>query len=270
MINRLNGQLVIGFDDPKEFEDLLRNSKVGIYNLGPGIGDHVYHTYFPEVYYKNTKKKVIDVKHHWCYDFNPYVEREGDPDVLICPWCINDRIKKNTHLSPVEVIFKGTSFNTFLRHPRLYRFEDSEKIPNGICVHTTGVSSKFSFPDSVIDVIQQKYGKDFQIFQVGAKTDKPTPFIDRRGLPSIWDTVELISKCQMFIGVNSGLYHIANCYPTVWKKIVLADTLHSLDSLKAWTPLDTSMKDGVWSDIATTYYNLSEVDLGITYSYKKL
>jgi hypothetical protein len=30
------------------------------------------------------------------------------------------------------------------------------------------------------------------------------------------------------------------------------------------------MKDGVWSDIATTYYNLSEVDLGITYSYKKL
>ena len=50
MIQTLRG-VVIKFDDPKEFAEILRTKKIGIYNLGPGIGDHVYHTYFPEIYY---------------------------------------------------------------------------------------------------------------------------------------------------------------------------------------------------------------------------
>lgn len=268
MLTMMRG-IVLKFDDPKEFAEILRTKRIGIYNLGPGIGDHVYHTYFPEVYYKNVGRKVVDLNKKWCYDFNPYVERDQPVDIAICPWGINDRLPKRSMLAVSEFIFKPLGFKIDLRHPRLYKFEDIETIPNRICVHTTGKSSKFSLSDSVIEQIEKNY-KGYEIIQIGGKNDKQTPFIDKRGLENIWDTVKIIASSSIFIGVNSGLYHIANAYPRVWKKIVLADTLHTFDDLKDWTPLNPNYKNGFWNDLTTAYFNLSENDVGITYSYRKI
>lgn len=264
MLTTLQG-IVLKFDDPKEFADILRTKKIGIYNLGPGIGDHVYHTYFPEVYYKNVGRKVVDLNKKWCYDFNPYVERDTAADVVICPWEINDRLPPQDSLCGSEFIFKPLGFDIPLRHPKLYRFEDLEKIPNSICIHTNGNSRHTTISDTVLNLIKEKY-KNYQIFQIGGKNDKETGFIDKRGL-SMWDTAELISKCQMFIGVNSGMLHIANCYPSVWKKIILDEFTN--DELKTWHPCST-LRNSFWLDTSIMYFNQTERDIGITFSYKEI
>ena len=264
MLTTLRG-IVIKFDDPEEFANILKTKRVGIYNLGPGIGDHVYHTYFPEVYYKNVGRKIVDLNSKWCYDFNPYIERNAPVDIVLCPWCINDRLPPSDVLSTTEFIFKPCGFDIRLRHPRLYKFEDAEKIPNSICVHTNGNSRHTSISDSAISLIQEKY-KGYQIFQVGGVNDKETPFIDKRGMP-LWDTVELIARSQMFIGVNSGMLHIANCYPSVWKKVILNE--YSLEELKEWRPC-SSIRNAFWLDTSIMYFNESEEDIGITFSYRSI
>lgn len=264
MINTIRN-IIVNFDNPKEMSDLLRKSKVGIYNLGPGIGDHVYHTYFPEIYYNNVGRKVVDLNKKWCYDYNPYVERDIACDIIICPWCLNDRLPKQDSVCTPEFIFKPLEFDITLRHPRLYKFEDSKKIPNSICIHTNGNSMHTVIPDKIINLINEKYS-GWQIFQIGGINDRQTPFIDKRGM-SLWDTAKLISECQIFIGVNSGMLHIANCYPSVWKKIII-DSYSEIE-LKDWYPCST--KNGsFWLDCTNTYFNNTEHDIGTTYSYRKL
>ena len=264
MLTQLNG-IIIKFDDPEEFSNILRTKKVGIYNLGPGIGDHVYHTYFPEIYFKNVGRKIVDLNNKWCYDYNPYIVRNESVDIKICPWGLNDRLPPQNSLATSEFLFKSIGFDIPLRHPRLYRFEDSEKIPFSIAIHTNGNSRHTTLSDEVINTIQEKY-KNYSIFQIGGKNDKNTPFIDKRGL-SCWDTAKLISKCQIFIGVNSGMLHIANCYPSVWKKVILDEFTE--DELKKWYPCST-MKNSFWLDTSIMYFNNTENDIGITYSYRKI
>ena len=259
------GNIIISFDNLDEFRNLLITKKVGIYNLGPGIGDHVYHTYFPEIYFKNVGRKVVDLNNKWCYDYNPYVERNQRVDIALCPWCINDRIKhiENAH-SISEFIFGPLGFKIELRHPRLYRFENSKKIANSICVHTDGKSMNTHMSDEIIETIQKKYD-GWEIFQIKKKNDRSTPFIDKKGL-SMWDTAELISKCSMFIGMNSGMLHIANCYPSVWKKVILDEINYT--EIEHWNPLNKPKS--YWLDSTNTYFNTSDHDIGMTYSYKEL
>ena len=160
-----------------------------------------------------------------------------------------------------------------LRHPRLYRYEELQGSTLGvITIHTTGKSEGGVMPDHVIEQIQKNY-KNYTIYQVGGKDDKPTPFIDRLGL-GLWETAELIAKSQIFIGVNSGMMNIAQCYPRVSRKVLLIenDTLTTEDMDLGYRPLSQYRPDAAahWIDYNWQYFNVHDRDIGITMTYEKI
>lgn len=230
------------------------------HNPSIGIGDKIQFSSLPEVFFYNTNEKILDYSHCWIYDYNPYVIREAMPDVklkIINPWEISHNYKSGYYLSTVERFFKNTEFSNFkitLRHPRLYKFEDCKIIPNRITIHTMGKSEGGMINDEVIDHIKNKY-KNFEIIQVGGSEDKSTPFINKLGL-DMWKTVELIASSAIFIGVNSGMMNIANCYPRINRKIIL--NRNDIDTI---TPLNPNTG---WLDYNVQYFNQSIFDIGIT------
>ena len=162
-----------------------------------------------------------------------------------------------------------------LRHPRLYRYEELQGSTLGtITVHTTGKSEGGQMPDHVLEQIQKNY-KNYTIYQVGGKDDKPTPFINKLGL-GMWETAELIAKCQTFIGVNSSMMNIAQCYPRINRKVVLIENniLSTEDLCLRYRPLHTYSPDkdigAHWIDYNWQYFNIHDIDMGITMSYNKI
>ena len=95
--------------------------------------------------------------------------------------------------------------------------------------------------------------------------------IDKRNL-DIWDTVELIATSAIFIGVNSGPLHIANCYPHINKKVIITSkNKFNKKLIKGFRPLkDDVHVDFKWLDYGLQYYNDTEFDIGCTHSYKKI
>jgi hypothetical protein len=114
-------------------------------------------------------------------------------------------------------------------------------------------------PAHVIDHISAAY-QGSTIFQVGALTDRPTPFVDMRGLP-LSDSIRAIATCGTFIGVDSGPMNIANCYPRVRRKVVI------LNNVESGYPVAHPLR---WIDYNWEYFNIGPDDVGITMSYTKL
>lgn len=262
--------------------------RVGIVNSGGGVGDHVQFCGMPENYYLNTGKKLIDLNNSWYFDHNPYVERGVKCDLIIDLYgCLRYSAEGSGNFKKEKINFKDENFyvsqaerfkqilnieKTYLRHPRLYKYENLQTLKPGIItVHTTGRSEGGTMPDAVIEKIQENY-KTYTIYQIGGKEDKKAPFIDKRGL-GLWQTSELIASSQIFIGVNSGMMNIAQCYPRVNRKLVLIENHHiETKDFDYYRPL-CYYKEGAnspWVDYNWQYYNVYEHDLGITYSYNKI
>jgi|688.fasta_scaffold04618_19 hypothetical protein len=238
---------------------------IGLINNGPGIGDKIQFAALPQIFFENIGEKVVDISNAWVYDYNPYVIRDKTIacDKILNLWDLSHKYIANNYLSSSERFFLNSEFNFFkinLRHPRLYKFEEIKIIPNRIVIHTEGKSEGGSINDDVIAHIEKKYS-NFEIIQVGGKFDKKTNFVSYLGL-NIWDTVEIIASASIFIGVNSGMMNIANCYPRVNKKIIL--NRNDLDTL---SPLN---KNTGWLDYNIQYFNQSLNDIGITNSYYKI
>lgn len=245
-----------------EFRSIIHQDNIGFINSGPGIGDNVYYSFIPEVVYNNTGKKLIDIEKKWVYDYNPFVERDKSYNAVVDIFKISAFLPPDDYLSIPERFCKCFRLNIACRHPKLYRYENEDKISKSICVHTNGKSTNDIMPSNIVDYINEKY-KYHSIFQIGGNSDISTPFINKKGL-SMWDTTELISKCEMFIGINSGMMHIANCYPSIWKKIVLMRT-----DLKTFYPC-SSLIGSEWFDYSNIYFNTTEQDIGISYTYRKI
>lgn len=114
-------------------------------------------------------------------------------------------------------------------------------------------------PDHVIEHIATRY-QGYTIFQIGALTDKATPFIDKRGLP-LWDSIRLIATSGTFIGVDSGPMNVANCYPRIRRKVIL------LRDVQSHVPVAHPLR---WIDFNWEYFNISADDKGISMAYWKL
>jgi hypothetical protein len=142
----------------------------------------------------------------------------------------------------------------------LYRFEDVPMIPNRITVHTTAKGEGGKMEDHVIAAIAERY-KNFDIIQIGGKRDKKTPFENKLGL-DFWKTAEIIASSSIYIGVNSGMMHVASCYPRINRKIII-----NKKDIHWWKPM---CNDEVWIDHNCQYYNQFANDVGVTYSYKKI
>ncbi len=251
------------------------------------MGDKLVFASFPENYYRNTGEKVIDLDSAWIFDHNPFVVRGEEPaqivDLHAQPW------PQLAGLSPRQFMTKpvflsvaertAAIFNQvcYLRHPRLYAYENMPTIANRLVIHTTarpivqtalGEDQPRVLSEEIIDHIRTRY-RGYDVIQIGSRDDVDASVIDCRGLDDIWDTVRIIAQAAIYIGVDSGPSYIAACYPGVFRKKVLMQYApeflrHSFIPMHALTP------HFHWHDHSFLYYNRSKDDAGVTYSYLKL
>jgi hypothetical protein len=249
--------------------NLIENSRIGFTGFNGGIGDQIMVSSFPENFYRNYNKKLIDINNLWVFDHNPYVDRNINPDLIADHLSTQIEIMKSGQRkdfkSDAEEICSNFRLpKCYLRSPRLYKYEDSKTEKDLVIIHTTG-KTVGHLPDAVIEQIIKNYS-DYRIIQIGLSTDKETPFekfLDK----TKWETAELISKAAIFIGVNSGFYHVANCYPKVRKKIILHELTENI--LLDFEPKKSS-KNFEWYDYNLEYFNIFNYDIGATNSFIKI
>ena len=228
-------------------------------NLG-GIGDKIIYLSFPENYFKNTGKKLLSPeKKEWYFKHNPYVEF-GESENILKLYDVSTDYQEEIIQSVAYRVIKNANINIgnkkiFLRHPRLYIHEDVKK-ENYITIHCTGVTCGGSIPDNILEEIKHKYS-NFKIIQIGGLNDKKINFAeDFRGL-SIFDT-----------GPNSGMMNLSFCYPSTSKKIIILNK--SEKQIEYFYPFKKNTDDSNWLDFHYTLYNCYDLDIGTTFSYKKI
>jgi hypothetical protein len=249
--------------------NLVKNSRIGFTGFNGGIGDQIMVSSFPENFYRNYNKKLIDINNLWVFDHNPYVDRNINPDIIADHLSTQIEIiksgqRKDFKSDAEEICSNFRLPKCYLRSPRLYKYEDSKTEKDLVIIHTTG-KTVGHLPDNIIEQILKNYS-DYRIIQIGLSTDKETPFekfLDK----TKWETAELISKAAIYIGVNSGFYHVANCYPKVRKKIILHELTENI--LLDFEPKKTS-KNFEWYDYNLEYFNIFNYDVGVTNSFKKI
>ena len=266
------------------------------------IGDQVGTTGIPENLFNATGQRCcITDKRIWAFKYNPYVDHcdqtEVDKDALELSMIPDARSKEQAEhykktmgcdisTGQLEYMLVNLGITTVkLRHPRLYVYEDVDIKPYKVVINTNGSDrtlvgepairpwagedSVRIMSDQVLESIRKNY-RDYEIVQVGSATDKPMlgNFVDLRGKLDYWGSAREIAEAAIFIGVNSGPMHIANCYPRTVKKIVLQEFPE--DSLKIWRPEDTRNFLFSWIDPSNIYYNKFDFDCGITFSHSKI
>jgi hypothetical protein len=233
-----------------------------------GIGDAIQFSHIPENIYHFTGEYCININNHWSLKYNPYIQTNYNTNNItstIDLWNFSKHMgygyksHADRFFTSFNNQFRTNFVNPVLRHPRLYYLENNKIIRNRVIVHTTGKSEIVPMSDDAIKQIAKNYS-DCEIIQIGGLQDKPTPFINKLGL-SIWKTLDIISSSAIFIGINSGMMNLANCYPKLQKKIFIPR------DLDAFSPLT---KYNVWFDFNTEYFNYHTYDYGTTMSYLKI
>jgi hypothetical protein len=253
-----------------------------------GLGDKLQFSSFPENWHRNTGEQVVDLDSSWMFDFNPFVVRDKAVDQGVnlwsAPWPGKDGVsgeeyvRKPIYFSLAERTSGTFGHTAYLRHPRLYRFEDLPVIAKRLVVHTTGkktpVRSQLGedrervLSEDILGHLRERY-HDFEIIQIGATTDIDAKVIDCRGMEDIWEVVKTIAQASIFIGVDSGPYWIAACYPHIFrKKILMQYPPEYLQS--SFVPMHILNNHTHWHDASCYYFNRSTDDAGITFSYLKL
>ena len=268
------------------------------------IGDKIQLSSIPEAFYKKYGQKLIDVKKCWIFDYNPYVVRDVDFPELKLKSPNDERIhlpviysrdlktirrlwRKDTQISNLSRSYwfylsagVNPSFDMlkidFPRGPRLYKYEDPRNVnPTQIAIHVGPSGSLGRYiPDSILKTIKERY-PNYDIIQVGSIGDNSSPFIDKRDV-ELWESVKIIAQSAIFIGINSGPIHIANCYPHIIKKYIITSTVEDEEviDIAQFSPLVGESFGKTewagWVDHGWQYYNPTEYDLGCTYSYKKI
>lgn len=240
---------------------------------GIGIGDGLQFSSVPENYFKATGQKIVDVSKPWFFDHNPYVLRTGEvPHKTVEMWNFPKRFewpKPRTHgvyLSNAEIWASVIGVPATLNRPRLYRFEDFKfEDRSMILVHTTGKSHGV-MPGHVVDHVLNKYGPSGRLIHIGPKDLRMG--IRHIETPTLWDLAQVISRCGVFIGMDSGPSWIAACFPDIVVKRLR--TKPSIDVLKTWVPLSIDNIHSHWDDRCCQIFNVSEGDVGFTSTYKKI
>ena len=253
-----------------------------------GLGDKLQFSSFPENYYRNTGEKVIDIDSIWIFDHNPFVIRGSRPtrviDLWSYPWPQRAGVSPQQFVA--KPIFSSIAERTagifdhvvYLRHPRLYAYEHLAKLERRVILHTTGQTFQPRMgedqpkvlSEEIIDHVRTKYhNRNYEVIQVGSSQDRDAHVIDCRGIDNIWDTVRLISQAGIFIGVDSGPSWVAASYRGIFAKKILMQ--YSPDFLRSsFVPMHLMIPHQHWYDASFIYFNRSQDDAGITYSYLKV
>ena len=249
---------------------------------GIGIGDGLQFSSLPENYFRATGQKLLDVSWPWFFDHNPYVVRDKSikAEKVIELWNFSPQqyewprprppSRPAVYLSNAEIWAEVLKVPCVLNRPRLYRYESFpySKRKN-ILFHTSG-KSHGELPQHVVEHVLKKYAGSGCLYQVGPidATQKKLG-VTQLQTESLWDFAELVSSARLFIGIDSGPSWVANCYPdVVVKKIRVKPNPPRL--FKDWTPLEIRNVHSHWDDRCHQVFNLSEDDIGFTYSYTRL
>lgn len=183
-----------------------------------GIGDHLQFSRLSEYFYTDFKKK-LRIKVNDKYGIftslrNTIITEIDEPTVNL--WESKDpylpgnpvyrqltRFVKNKNIVPTNI------------KPIYAKRRISSK--EGIVAMCSNGSNRQQLnwcnriPEHVSSLIVKKLSEKFKIIQIGGTNDNRIENTeDKRGL-SIKDTVALLESCDIFIGVNSGMMHLANC-----------------------------------------------------------
>ncbi len=248
-------------------------------NPNIGIGDAIQFTSLPENYFRSTGEKLFDLNSHWVLDYNPYVIRgvyDGAFDKVMDLWDLHCNDVKVAVYDRTVMMCNAEAqlrhfdqrINMYLNRPRLYRFEEYPYFERKqVLLHVKG-KSHGQMPEKVVEHVLQKYGHSVAL--VGHEDDwrysMPRPHHVPTSNP--WALAEVISRCRMFIGVDSGPSWIAQCYPDVLVKKVRL--FPSPQDLKSWVPLEWCRIGSHWDDRSAFIYNPSEEDCGFTWSYLRI
>ena len=253
-----------------------------------GLGDQLQFSSFPENHFRNTGEKVVDLDRPWFFDHNPYVVRDVVPDRSVDLWtsewplrrgmAFDEYAAKPVFFSLAERTCSIFGHVAYVRHPRLYRFEDLPRLDKRLVLHTTGRAiapqpahgedARRILSEEIIEHVRSTY-RDYEIVQVGSKDDIDARVVDCRGIPDIWEVARIIAQASIFIGVDSGLYWIAACFPRIFRKKVLMQ--YPPEYLRSrFVPMHIPKPHVHWHDASCLYFNRTRDDAGVTYSYLKL
>ena len=249
------------------------------------IGDRLIFSGFPEMIYNQRGHKIVDldpIGFNWFWDNNPFVLRDRKVKSTVPLQMIADKSTFHDSLrslpmftSIVDRMTAYFSLESTIRHPKLYKYEDIKRKPNKVIITTQGNNQGFmmgetaprTLPDYVIEKIVENY-KDFEIVQIGGRDDKRAEGTDdRRGLP-IWKSVREVAESMIYIGVNTGVFHIASAYPHISKKLILCE--YNENALTYYLPLNTKNHHSTFLYHSEQFYNVLEKDVGVTYSFNKI
>lgn len=243
-----------------------------------GVGDALQFSSLPENYYRaKGGKKLVDISKPWFFDYNPFVDRntkEVDektemwnfPTQYEWPLPRNERQPK-VYLSNAEIWASVFKSPVVLNRPRLYQFEDFPFEKRKIILFHLDGRSHGIMPQHIIEHVIKKYSHTQQLYLVGKTTN--TFGLKKIETPTLWDLAEVISQARMFIGVDSGPSWIATCYPDVITKIVRTKP-NPAEEFQNWVPLERSNIHSMWDSRERMIHNVSEVDQGFTWSYKRI
>lgn len=253
------------------------------------IGDRLVFSSLPEMICKQRGYDyVVDLDpngKNWFWDHNPYVKR-GEPvkstiplQLLADKTTFHHNLKNmNQFFSIVDKYCSYFGLDCTIRHPKLYMYENIAKKPFKVIIttqgnlqgHMNGETFDRVIPDHILEKIKENYEDGrFELVQIGSKNDKSAGkcVIDKRGL-SIWDSVKEVAESMIYIGVNTGVFHIASAFPHISKKIILCE--YNDISLRYYLPLNPQNHHTSFLYHAEQFYNSYDRDIGVTTSYLKI
>ncbi len=241
-----------------------------------GIGDALQYSSLPENYFRATGQKMVDVSKPWFFDHNPFVSRDVQATKIQEMWNFSpgqyewpnprEKDKPAVYLSNAEIWASVFKVPCILSRPRLYRFEEFpyEQREN-ILLHADGISHG-EMPEHIVAHVIKKYGPTRKLYQIGNRMrDYGLPMIKTA---TLWELAEVISKARMVIGVDSGPSWIAACYPDVISKKVRTKPIPEI--FKTWVPLEIRQIHSHWDSREHMIYNPTDVDIGFTWSYRRI
>lgn len=243
-----------------------------------GIGDALQFSSLPENYFRAKGEKLVDISRPWFFDYNPFVIRDAEaaPTRTVEMWNFGPRQwdwplprenRPAVYLSNAEIPAALFGVPADLNLPRLYRFEEFPYHQREmIILHTDGISHG-EMPIHVVQHVIKKYRDTGNLFHLAGKTSRDYG-LPKLITPTLWDLAQVISKAKMFIGVDSGPSWIAACYPDVIKKKLR--TKPAPEMFENWVPLEIGNIHSHWDSREHMIFNVTDRDIGFTWSYRKI
>ncbi len=210
------------------------NSILVMPNKCRGIGDQLTFTRLPEFYYREFGKslKIAINDCHDIYKSLPHVTLVDENDITADCEVINLWWHKRPMKSGSPV-FKHTSM--FVDNidsnikPTLGRDSSGKKQERIAFICSQGAQKNRvrhceSIPINDLNKLSRGLaGHGYQVIQIGGKHDKVVPYSDSCLGLSIQETYDLLGWGSVFIGVNSGMMHLANAISSI-RKVIYMDT----------------------------------------------